>query len=184
MTSKPIHILSRGLPKTGQTNSYAWDYDVDGEVELGWWRGRKVATNRQRFVPLTLNVVDKVVIDRATGLMWAADGAAAGCNNGNLIYFDAALSYAYYLNFAGFGTSQWRVPNILELMSIINYGKTGVLDYYPTFLNTQNEDYLTSTCNPNTDGDEQFIVSFGTGVIISVPGSEETSYLRCVRGMR
>ena len=76
------HIISRGLPKTGQTTSYITT--DDGDTEIGWWKGLTDAQNRTRFVSVTISGGD-VVIDRATGLMWSADGNEAGCNNGNTI---------------------------------------------------------------------------------------------------
>ncbi|KKL08907.1 hypothetical protein LCGC14_2571200, partial [marine sediment metagenome] len=122
-----ITILTRGLPKTGQTITY--HSEGDGAYQAGWWKGKLNVNNKTRFVLKTING-DKVVIDRATGLMWAADGDEAGCNESGILYWDEALPYAYNLTFAGF--SDWRIPNINELGSIINFGKeTPAIDQPP-----------------------------------------------------
>jgi len=110
--NKPF-IATRFLPKTGQTISYA--ANDDGALEKGWAIGA-------RFVTKAISG-DDIVFDRATGLMWARNGLAAGGNNGNVITWIDALVYCSALNFAGF--TDWRLPNIKELQSIINYGATG-----------------------------------------------------------
>lgn len=111
-------VLSRGVTKTGQATSYmAGD---DGDYEAGWWVGRLNANNRQRFITKTISG-DVIVLDKATGLMWAQDLTAAGCGNGLCTYnWAAAIGYANALNFAGF--SDWRIPNLKELISILEFG--------------------------------------------------------------
>ncbi len=107
-------VLTRGLPKTGQITSYvAGD---DGEFEAGWWHGRLIANNKMRLLLRTI-AGDDVVFDRATGLMWAADGSGAGCNNGNPLTFAAAIALANGLDFAGY--TDWHIPNVSELHSIL-----------------------------------------------------------------
>ena len=97
-----------GLPKTGQTISHS-DYD-DGDLEKGY------PTKGPRFT----DNGDGTVTDNATGLMWVKESLGAGCNNGNVITWFAALTWVNGLTFAGY--SDWRMPNIKELPSIINYG--------------------------------------------------------------
>jgi hypothetical protein len=179
MLAKPTHILSQLLPKTGQTVSYN-DYNDDGNQQVGWWRKTKSTFDnfRQRFVSKTIGG-DQVVIDRATGLMWAADGEAAGCKDGDDCYWADALYYAYYLTFAGF--SDWRVPNLLELISIVNYGKTDGMDYYPRFFNTYGGWYWTSTTCP-VSTDLQYAIYFNIGEVLGRIGDENTAYVRLVRG--
>ncbi len=114
-------VFSRRLPKTGQTASYqAGD---DGDYEAGWSIG-------QRFITKTIGG-DQIVLDRATGLMWARDFNAAGGNNGALINWANAIIYAEALNFAGW--TDWKLPNIAELVSIRNY--SAVFYFHSTFLN-------------------------------------------------
>lgn len=117
------------------------DYD-DGWYEAGWWVKRLTATNRTRYVVKTIGG-DIVVFDRATGLMWAGDGLAAGCNNGEGIDWSIALTYAHELTFAGF--TDWRVPNAIELFSIINQDMSPPRISEPPFSHTTSASYWSST---------------------------------------
>lgn len=116
MLIKLDKIVTRGLPKTGQITSY--QSGDDGYYEAGWWTSCNNSNNRQRFVIRNINA-DEVVIDRATGLMWPRDGSSAGGNNNQSEYWADAVDYCQGLSFAGF--SDWRLPNMKELVSIIDY---------------------------------------------------------------
>ena len=170
------NIITRGLPKTGQTTTYqAGD---DGFYEAGWWKGRLDSNNKVRLVAKTIGG-DDVVIDRATGLMWAADGNDAGCNSGNTILWGPAITYAEGLTFAGF--TDWRVPNVKELMSIINFSLSSPTIDNTKFVNTYSNYYWTSTTNiPNTIA--AWYITFGFGFVLSTSKTFFDVRLRCVRG--
>ncbi len=93
-----------------------------------------------------------VTIDNATGLMWASDGLAAGCNNGDLINsWSGAIDWAEGLEFAGY--SDWRLPNVRELLSLVNYSKFWpALDkaYFPG--TGESNVYWSSTIYVDCDG--------------------------------
>lgn len=133
-------ILTRGLPKTGQSTSY--DGNDDGGYEAGWWRGRSIAENKARFVAKTFDF-DDVVLDLATGLMWPADFNEKGCNDGNSLTWANALLYANALDFAGF--TDWRLSNIFELISICNLGGNNPAMYTEFFKNFGEGNFITST---------------------------------------
>jgi len=168
------NIITRGLPKTGQTTQYqAGD---DGNYEAGWWKGRLNANNRTRFIARTIGG-DDVVLDRATGLMWAADGNAAGCNNGALITWANAIIYANGLTFATF--SDWRVPNATELWSIVDAGAGLPRIYQAFFPNTVSNDYWTSTTTSSDILRGQIVTHASPGIHDKL--KTDTCYLRCVR---
>ncbi len=170
------NIITRGLPKTGQTTSYqAGD---DGDSEAGWWFRRLVATNRTRFKVLTL-AGDDVVIDRATALMWSADAAAAGGNNSNLITWPDAITYAEGLTFAGF--SDWHLPNFLELASIVNQESIPPKIYMGFFSNVMSETWTSTTAMPVTT--KAYAVDFGWGDIYPAFKTVELLIL-CVRRLK
>ena len=179
MNKTPKHnknIITRGLPKTGQTVSYqAGD---DGDYEAGWWKGRLGSNNKARFVSKTI-AGDDVVIDRATGLMWAADGNEAGCNNGGSANWSTAITYAEGLTFAGF--SDWRVPNIKELISIINYSSLAPCVDEPPFANTSINYYWTSTTNMEYTNGAWRIMMYAVFTDVRVK-TDAGQRLRCVRG--
>jgi hypothetical protein len=133
------NILTRNLPKTGQAISYTTG--DDGQYENGWWRGRLNINNRVRFRIMTIGS-DDVVVDRATGLMWARDGSDYGCYDGITTNWVSAINFCNTLYFAGY--SDWRLPNLFELFSIINI--EGVAPYIAdVFQNTAANWYWTSS---------------------------------------
>jgi len=167
-------IIECGLTKTGQVTQYqAGD---DGTYEAGWVKGRLNANNRTRFSAKTIGG-DDVVLDRATGLMWAADGNEAGCNNGALIIWGPAITYAEALNFAGF--TDWRLPNIKELFSIVDVvaGPPLIADF---FTNTVNARHWSSTTNAAVVLNA-FMVDFSSGTVINHIAKTADDYIRCVR---
>lgn len=169
-------ILTRLLPKTYQSTSYrAGD---DGTHQAGWWKGRLLVSNKTRFISKTING-DAVVIDRATGLMFAADGNAVGCNNGAGLNWNDAIDYANNLDFAGF--TDWRIPNILELMSTINFRATSPCIYTTFFPNTAATYYWTST-TVVPDTSRAWKWNYFLGGTLSVGVKSGSAYLRCVRG--
>jgi len=174
MKAKQI-VLSRGLPKTGQITEYS--VGDDGTHEAGWWIGRLNATNKTRFIAKTIDG-DDVVIDRATGLMWAANGNLAGCRNGGKDNFGAQISYANSLTFAEF--SDWRMPNLKELLSIIDYSQSSPAIDASFFPNTSYYSYWTSTSSIDIST-SAFSIEGDVGDIILLSKSTDCR-LRCVRG--
>jgi uncharacterized protein DUF1566 len=57
---------------------------------------------------------DGTITDHSTGMMWMQD------DNGEGIDWEEALTYAEGLELAGY--SDWRLPNVKELQSIVDYG--------------------------------------------------------------
>ncbi len=168
-------ILSRLLPKTGrETSEEAGD---DGAIEAGWWKGLTFAANRSRFIVLTIGS-DKVVIDRATGLMWARDCTAAGGDSGSTEQWRVHLAYANALDFAGF--TDWRMPNILEFISIVDFSLGGT-GWYGVFLNTIAARYWTST-GSKPSPTEYYGIVHSTGLVTSEVGIFGNYNLICVRG--
>ncbi|GAI82555.1 unnamed protein product, partial [marine sediment metagenome] len=107
-----------------------------------------------------------------------ADGSKAGCNNGNVILWEAAIDYANGLNFAGF--TDWRVPNINELLSIVDYGSSDPAIYGARFTHTRSDFYHSSTTNVDMTT-TIWVVDFDYGGNW-LRAKASTSYLRCVRG--
>jgi hypothetical protein len=59
---------------------------------------------------------DGTITDRNTGLMWQRDDSGSGMN------WNDALIHAEQLNFAGH--DDWRLPNVKELQSILDYSRS------------------------------------------------------------
>lgn len=168
------HIFSRGLPKTGQETVYVTG--DDGTFQAGWWLKRTIANNRTRFIGKTIDG-DVVVFDRATGLCWAGDGNEAGCNNGATITWVNTFTYALALDFAGF--TDWRMPNIKELFSIVIEALNHPVIVEPPFINTVNNVYWSATTRVDVTT-KVWSTNFDTG-FNSTPNKTDSYYLRCVR---
>jgi hypothetical protein len=95
------------VPKTGQTTSYrAGD---DGDLETG------VAWPNPRFTDLG----DGTVKDNLTGLEWVqAPHSLSG--NSTYMNWNAAVDFCNNLIYSGH--SDWRLPSIKELESLVNCG--------------------------------------------------------------
>lgn len=154
-----------GLPKTGQTVEY--QSGDDGTYEKGYPKtGAKYVDNG-----------DGTITDKATGLMWAKDGTGAGCNNGSMLAWDAAITFAEGLTFAGY--SDWRLPNEKELQSIIDYSTYNpAID--PIFTNTQPASYWCSTTYASASAFAWYVDFYGGDVYYVDKDGE--FYVRLVRG--
>ncbi len=126
------------LPQTGQTTSYA--VGDDGYYQAG------VAWPNPRFTDNSIaDSNNQTVTDNLTGLIWAKDAGTptVGSCTGGAMNWQAALNYVACLNTASYlGYTDWRLPNINELESLVNaeqaipatwlnsQGFTNVLYYY------------------------------------------------------
>jgi hypothetical protein len=119
------------LPGTGQTISYA--PGDDGAVRAG---GALSYTDNG----------DGTLTDNRTGLTWEKK---TDDNVKTNYTWQAALDYVASLNATNFaGHSDWRLPNVRELMSIIDYGRSNPsIDpiFGPTSGNTNFVTYWSST---------------------------------------
>lgn len=149
------------LPTTGQVVSY--DTGDDGEYQAGA-RGTRWHDNG-----------DGTVRDSVTGLTWLQTPATqlAGTYN-----WAAALVAAEGLNFAGF--SDWRLPNLYELISLLDPSQTPVPLVDPVFTMVATT-YWTST-TPATDTTGAFFLLF-TGTMVVSTKAAPLSITACRGGV-
>ena len=106
-----------GLPDTGQTTCYDGSGNhVDCASDTCAGQDARHATGcspEGRFV----DNGDGTVTDHCTGLMWQKDTG----NSGNPLNWCGALAYCENLELAGH--EDWRLPNVRELQSIVDYGR-------------------------------------------------------------
>ncbi|MFA6435282.1 MAG: DUF1566 domain-containing protein [Elusimicrobiales bacterium] len=116
-----------------------------------------------------------VTVDDLTGLIWASTGSS----NGALVTWANAISSCENSTFGGY--SDWRLPNIKELQSIVNYGTAGAPRITAAaFPSTASSAYWSSTiCSDLTS--DAFDVNFNLGEVYHAAVGT-TAYVRCVRG--
>ncbi len=126
------------------------------------------------------------VLDSATGLVWQKCSAGLGdfignCSTGliNPTSWLTAITYCEGLSLGG--RSDWRLPNINELGSILDYNKSSIPSIdSTTFPNTQSKFYWSSSTYAQ-DTNYAWFVDFGSGEILSVT-KNSIIYTRCVTG--
>ncbi|MGQ9592618.1 MAG: Lcl C-terminal domain-containing protein [Planctomycetota bacterium] len=167
----PCHGGGGGtLPATGQKTCY------DGQ---GWgtecssadWPGQD--GYYQAGCPMEGRFVDNgdgTVSDLCTGLMWEKNTAPGSYT------WQQALSYCEGLTLAGY--TDWRLPNIRELQSIVDYGRSGP-SIGPPFTAFSSWYWSSSTSVNSPDG--AWIVDFGHGVVNRYDKKARTGYVRAVR---
>lgn len=161
---KPKPTLPAPLPKTGQTQSYG-DRD-DGDLQKG------VAWPDPRF---TANG-NGTVTDNLTGLIWLQDGNCTDFFDGDTIVvndrpWNDALIAANNLSTGKCGLTDgsvagdWRLPNLRELQSLIDYGEfnPALSDGHP-FTNTILNNYWSSTTDAGST-DYAWRVAFYLGYV-------------------
>ena len=125
------YILTRSLPKTGQR--YVYSAGDDGTYQAGWWRNRSVLTNKTRFK----DNGNGTISDKATGLMWQKIASSDEIIWLDAIYFTEVLTLAGY--------TDWRLPNVLELLSIVDWTEFDPCINHTFFPQTLSDIYWSST---------------------------------------
>lgn len=130
------------LPQTGQQVSYA--AEDDGALRQG------VAWPSPRFV----DNGDQTITDTLTGLMWERsaysgnwDRSSSGVIVGTYTWQSALYTADYYNSIHHLGYSDWRLPNVDELKSLVNLGAPDQAQWLMSqgFVNVLDQYYLTST---------------------------------------
>lgn len=168
----PCHGGGGGaLPATGQSRCY----DTGGTLincSSADWPGQD--GYYQAGCPMEGRFVDNgdgTVSDLCTGLMWQKDTAPGTYT------WQQALLYCEGLTLAGY--TDWRLPNIRELQSIVDYGRHSP-SIHPPFSALLWWCWSSST-SVRTPGNA-WSVNFGHGYVSSSGKETSTHYVRAVRG--
>jgi hypothetical protein len=156
----------RTLLKTGQTTSYV--------------TGDDASKNRGAAFSYTDSGSGLSVTDNVTGLIWAKSGTGDGCNGGAALSWTAAVNWAVGLTFDGY--SDWRLPNITEIQSLMVRDAGHGAPYINTtfFPGTVSGGYWSSTTYPlDTTGGLYGVVNQAKVLAADKAG---TNYVRAVRG--
>ncbi|RJQ55605.1 MAG: DUF1566 domain-containing protein [Nitrospiraceae bacterium] len=157
------------LAKTGQTTSYA--VGDDGDLQAG------TALTGPRFI----DSGDGTITDNLTGLIWMKDAGSIGVNYwGNAVQSCNTLANGYYGLSDGSQAGDWRLPNVRELYSLIDFERYNpALPDSHLFINVM-YNYWSSTTyagNPNN----AFYLNPNNGFMSYANKSGANVYVLCVR---
>ena len=166
--------------------NYAWrvgfgNGHVESTEKSGGQYVRAVRSGMVRQTNEFVNNGDGTVTDARTGLMWEQKTNDEGPNDKDLDFtWSEALSWIAFLNASDYlGYSDWRLPNIRELASIIDFSRHIPSIDTNFFPNTQTSSYWSSTTDlfPVSNA---WNVFFGSGDI-SWNSKSGKRYARAVR---
>ncbi|MBL7205034.1 MAG: DUF1566 domain-containing protein [Desulfobacteraceae bacterium] len=125
---------------------------------------------------------DGTVTDSSTGLMWQKDTARDGQSNYDLMSWEEAFDYCESLSLGGH--SDWRLPNIKEVSSLMDYSLHDPAIDTAYFPNTvfSGRGYRSSTTCANDPNDCSLGVNFVNGMDGWGIKRDNSSYVRAVRG--
>ena len=112
-----------------------------------------------------------IVKDSVSHREWQDDAV------GSPMLWESAIDYCESLNLGGY--SDWRLPNLNELQSIVDRSKINPA-IVNGFDNTSSNDYWSSTTY-DRDKHGAWIVSFYYGVVNGSRKGGTSNYVRCVR---
>ncbi|MFH1970871.1 MAG: DUF1566 domain-containing protein [Patescibacteria group bacterium] len=181
------------LPKTGQTKCYdpsgieinCIGTGQDGDIQAGvpWPDPRFTITYCDTTGPCPdqnsdcdENASSDIITDNLTGLIWVRDG---NLPNGQINWYEA-LDYANNLILCGY--SDWHLPNINELESLVNAGESDIATWLNIegFNNVQADYYWASTFNPT--GSVAWVVNMQIGYVGALGDNNFLRYVLLSRG--
>jgi hypothetical protein len=165
----PVRGQARALvPKTGQ--QACWNGEgkpiagrgsgQDGDLRTGLpWPSPRFRDNR-----------DGTVTDRLTGLVWLKNGNPFGWRNWQEALDDCNALHQGTFDWLDDGSrpGDWRLPNIKEIESLVDYGRFGPClpdGWHQVFENVQPSSYWTSTSVAAAPTEAMFII-LGVGPAI------------------
>lgn len=161
------------FPDTGQTTRYSTAFGDDSDYQPS---GAQLSFTVHNGADWGGTATSSVTVDNRTGLMWIYSTSNAGISAN--YYWTDALAACEGLSYAGF--SDWRLPNVKELFSIVKeQGSAPYIDQ-SAFPGTVSDYYWTSNTYAR-DTTRAHGVTFNIGLIGST--SKVFSFpIRCVRG--
>ncbi|TGL77679.1 DUF1566 domain-containing protein [Leptospira yasudae] len=164
-------------PYSGSPSTTGWHIQINAGFydQLNYGispYGVRCVSGTSLSTPSYTNNGDGTVTDNRTGLFWQGGAGSGGTNT-----WQGALSYCSSLSLAG---KSWRLPNINELLSIVDYSGVSPAINATYFPGTASQYYWSSSTARNnlTYG---FAVFFTSG-LMGGNGKSSNWYVRCVSG--
>jgi hypothetical protein len=164
----PVFKTGSGTVTLTNPSIYTWVSGEDGHADSQWgesWSSPRFTDN------------GNTITDNNTGLMWTknanhmlsfystfdTDGGVDGAVTWQLAldYIQALNNNTNSINTTGY--TDWRLPNVREMESLINYGEADLNSWLGSqgFMNVQDGNYWTSTTRKDTPS-TAFMVRMGT----------------------
>ncbi|MDD3284938.1 MAG: DUF1566 domain-containing protein [Patescibacteria group bacterium] len=175
-TSSPSQPL-----KTGQTLCYDPSGSTGDEISCAG-TGQDGAYSDVVGQEMSYTTTTNTVLDNSTGLMWkkCSEGLSGdNCETGSATTHTFAQAIAICEDDTTDGYTNWRLPNIRELLSIVDYSKVNPAIDTTIFPETVSGHYWSSTAslfNPN--------FAWNASVYVGSTGFDNKGtsfYVRCVR---
>ena len=161
------------FPDTNQSVSYTATFGEDHDYAS--------SVSAMSFTVYKVGV-SSVTVDNRTGLMWVTNPRADAGFAGAQTWESALTSCTVTLNGLAYaGYTDWRLPNVRELMSIVDYGNYSPSINSTAFPGTYVSYYWTSTTYvPSTT--TAWVVEFDVAYLGGGAVKTTNNYVRCVRG--
>jgi hypothetical protein len=148
-TASTTTTVAVNLPKTGQTLCY----DAAGAIIscAGTGQDGELLKGGSWANPRFTDQLNSTMLDNNTGLIWTRDANAPGpaaCTPASIRTWQSALDYVKCLNTNSYlGFTDWRLPNVVELRSLINTSQSSTSTWLITqgFTGVQVEAYWSSS---------------------------------------
>lgn len=186
--NEPTYIYQNSYYRSYWTSTYRSDDPNNAVRTISFYQGAEGSVNRLTSVAYTRCVrgdyvfgnssftrdsTQEVVRDNIRKLIWQDDSSAASVTK----TFNEAITYCSELSLAGI--NNWRVPDMFELTSLVDY-TTQSPAINSAFTNVQtNSNYMTSVSNA-VNADLAWGVSFYAGYDDATNAKTNARYVRCV----
>jgi len=140
--------------------------------------GLTLPSGSERFIATSSDGLESNILDSVTGLVWTKD---ANLNN-VAANWATATNFCAQLEYGGF--SDWRLPNITELYSLVDYGNNNpVLPSGHPFINIQTAGYSNywTTSKIYYSGERRLVTELQRGHTGYMP-TNHADYIWPVRG--
>ena len=178
-----IQVIAPKLPDTGQTVSYTTTFGEDADYTNNPPSYTKLDESARDLDP-TANTW-AMVRDNVTGLIWevkTTDGTIHDVER-TYSYSDAKAIFIENLNGAAFGGyTDWRLPTVMELYTIVSGAYTNLAinqNYFPNRPDTTEPWYWSDTLEYGST-DRPWVIDFESGKAVGYEGT--IYYVRAVRG--
>ncbi|MEE9446792.1 MAG: DUF1566 domain-containing protein, partial [Arenicellales bacterium] len=117
--------------------------------------------------------------DKTTGLMWQRTGSVSRMDWDTAHQYCADLVITYTTFFGSDNLTDWRLPSVVELQTIVDLGESNPAINEATFPDAKSVNYWSSSSYAN-DGLRAWYVGFKYGSVSTVDKTNSW-HVRCVR---